>query len=260
MAQENTVDDVPLPEARPVSTSTPPVPPAATPAPTEPLDIALPRARPDPARPAAPDVKALPDDPEPDAAAPAKPLRLYQSACPALLAGTLQGEMLPPISDGQCGARSPLLITGVLVNGRMMPLSGGVTTSCGVASALPAWIGAIDGYVFAKDNTRVAEVLMGTSYMCRNVNNASSGNLSFHAFAEALDVSGFKLEDGRTVLVETGWGDALSPEGRLLRFAHDAACAQFSTMLGPEANAEHADHLHLDMGCHGKTCTARLCQ
>ena len=112
----------------------------------------------------------------------------------------------------------------------------------------------------ARDNTRIAEVVVGTSYMCRNVNNSSSGNLSFHAFADALDVVGFKLEDGRFVTVEGGWADALSSEGRLLRFAHDAACAHFTTVLGPEANAEHRDHLHVDLGCHGKTCTARLCE
>ena len=89
---------------------------------------------------------------------------------------------------------------------------------------------------------------------------AATANLSFHAFADALDVVGFKLEDGRFVTVEQGWSDALSSEGRLLRFAHDAACAHFTTVLGPEANALHRDHLHVDLGCHGKTCTARICE
>jgi hypothetical protein len=148
----------------------------------------------------------------------------------------------------------------VLANGRMVPLSGGVTTSCGMASALPGWIASIDGYLSAKENTRIKEVIVGTGYMCRNVNGASEGNLSFHGFAEAVDIVGFRLEDGRTVTVEGGWTDALSAGGRLLRFAHDSACATFTTTLGPEANAQHHDHLHLDLGCHGKTCTARLCE
>lgn len=270
-AQDATVS---LPKPRPPSTGTIDAPPAAgTP------DVPLPRTRPDADKadkadsPAAkPDTSAS-EDAIPEAAGPdghvvpedepqeaPKPARVYQSACPAVVAGQVEADTLPPIAENQCGARSPLALTGVLVNGRMVPVSGGVTTSCGVATALPAWAASIDAYLFAKENTRLDEVLVGTSYMCRNVNNAGSGNLSFHAFAEALDVIGFKLQDGRTVTVEGGWSDALSSEGRLLRFAHDSACTQFTTTLGPEANALHHDHLHVDMGCHGKTCTARLCE
>ena len=177
-----------------------------------------------------------------------------------MIAGVVEAELLPPIEDGQCRAQSPLSLSGVMANGRMLPLTGGVVTTCGRASAMPGWVASIDAYLFAKENTRIEAVIVGTSYMCRNVNNAAEGNLSFHAFADALDVVGFKLEDGRTVTVEGGWSDALSPEGRLLRFAHDSACVHFTTTLGPEANALHRDHLHLDLGCHGKTCTARLCE
>jgi len=274
MAQDATVEDVPLPKARPVSTSTPLSPGDPKPAEDATPGVPLPRERPDPdtvktppaetPRAAKTDTEddAPADDvaPDPEPAAPTAPPRVYQSACPALLSGQVEGKLLPPITDKQCGAQSPLSITGVLVNGKLVPVSGGVITSCGVATALPAWIGAINGYLFARENTQVTEVLVGTSYMCRNVNNGTSGNLSFHAFADALDIIGFKLEDGRTVTVEAGWSDALSSEGRLLRFAHDAACAQFTTTLGPEANAEHSDHLHVDMGCHGKSCTARLCE
>jgi hypothetical protein len=199
-------------------------------------------------------------DAPPEAPVAEAPPRDYRVACPAALQGRVEARMLPPIEDGQCGARSPLEVTGVLANGRMVPLSSGITTDCGMATALPEWIEAIDSYLMARDNTQVAELVVGTSYMCRNVNNASGGNLSFHAFADAIDVTGFRLEDGRTVTVEGDWGEATSPEGRLLRYAHGAACSHFTTVLGPEANALHRDHFHVDLGCHGKTCTARLCE
>lgn len=245
-------------------------PPLPRPRPAEATEPATPLPRTDP-RKAAPEVRpqALqpPADPaehiEPEAdGPPAAPqtLRIYQSMCPAVIGGEVEAEMRPPISDGQCQAQSPLAVTAVLVNGRTVPLSGEAVTSCGMATALPGWVTEVDSYLFARENTRVAEVIVGTSYMCRNVNNAADGNLSFHAFAEAVDVVGFNLEDGRTVTVEGGWSDALSAEGRLLRFAHDAACARFSTTLGPEANDLHKDHLHLDLGCHGTRCEARLCE
>jgi hypothetical protein len=267
-----------------VETTEPAAPPAATPAEqTSPAEDAapetpttpLPRPRPDPSKPkpeATPpadtgdkpaDAPADPTEhiaPDAEPAKPAEPPRVYQSACPAVISGQVEAKLLPPIADGQCVAQSPLSVTGVMANGRMVPISGGVQTSCGMASTLPDWVASIDNYLFAKDNTRIAEVIVGTSYMCRNVNNAKTGNLSFHAFAEAVDVVGFKLDDGRTVTVEGGWSDALSSEGRLLRFAHDSACSMFTTTLGPEANTLHRDHLHLDMGCHGGRCVARLCE
>lgn len=226
----------------------------------------IPRPRPEmPARPAAAPIRPDWTIRADDAAAPVAPVpvaapRDYQVACPAVLQGRVEARMLPPIAEDQCGTRSPLEVSGVLANGRMVPLSGGITTDCSMATALPEWVAAVDSYLMARDDTRVAEVVVGTSYMCRRVNNASEGNLSFHAFANALDVTGFRLEDGRTVTVERDWAGALSPEGRLLRYAHGAACSQFTTVLGPEANALHHDHFHLDLGCHGKACTARLCE
>ncbi len=129
-----------------------------------------------------------------------------------------------------------------------------------MATALPGWIGDVDRYLLATENTRIATVNVGTGYMCRNVNNGKTGNLSFHAFGDAVDVMGFTLEDGRTIDVKTAWPGTVPDGSQLIRFAHDAACTRFTTVLGPEADAQHQDHLHLDLGCHGKTCTARICQ
>lgn len=265
LAQDQTP---PLPKARPDTTTPAPVEEApadtAVAAPIVPLPRPRPSERPEPpaSESAKPDPATPASPPGDHVAEPEKPAepRVYQTACPSVLLGRVEAKALPPIADGQCHAQSPLALTGVLANGRIVPVSGGVETDCGVASALPPWIEAVDSYVASREDTRIQEVVVGTSYMCRNVNGAQSGNLSFHGFADALDVVGFKLADGRFVTVEGGWANATSPEGRLLRFAHDAACSQFTTVLGPEANAEHHDHLHVDLGCHGRTCTARICE
>ena len=263
-------DEIPLPKPRPDAIADT----VATPEPSPPADaIPLPRSRPDPApssEPAPADPTPAPDEPvrgEPEPAddepaAPAEPVppRIYQAACPAVLSGRVEARVLEPIAKNSCGERSPLEVTGLLVNGRMVPLSGAITTNCGMASLLPDWADDIDGYLFARENTRLARIVVGTSYMCRPRNNVSGADVSEHGFANALDVTGFELEDGRSIGLPEGWQDAASPEGRLLRFAHDAACARFTTTLGPEANALHHDHLHLDLGCHGRTCTARLCE
>jgi hypothetical protein len=38
-----------------------------------------------------------------------------------------------------------------------------------------------------------------------------------------------------------------TPQAKFLRRIHQAACRWFSTVLGPEANEEHRNHLHLDL-------------
>ena len=48
--------------------------------------------------------------------------------------------------------------------------------------------------------------IIGSSYACRNVYNLANGNLSQHAFANAVDLPMFVLADGRTVDVTHGWG------------------------------------------------------
>ena len=210
---------------------------------------------------AEPEVEAEPAPvAEPEADPVPEPERVYQVACPAVIMGLVEAEMAPPLSEGICGEQSPLVVTGVMSRGRMVPLSTPITTNCQMASALPDWVETVDGYAEAMLDSLIAQVDTGTSHMCRNRNNAEGGFTSEHGFANAVDVTGFTLEDGSSIGVEGNWLPATAPEGRLLRLAHDAACGGFTTVLGPEANAEHEDHLHLDLGCHGQTCTARICE
>lgn len=205
-----------------------------------------------------PDVAAPGEEPAPEAEP--RPDRVYQVACPAVIMGLVEAEMAPPLSEGMCGEQSPLVVTGVMSRGRMVPLSSPITTNCQMASALPRWAETVDGYAEAMLDSALAEISTGTSYMCRNRNNAEAGFTSEHGFANAVDVTGFTLVDGTRIAVEGDWLPAAAPEGRLLRLAHDAACSGFTTVLGPEANEEHGDHLHLDLGCHGTNCTARICE
>ncbi|GHA21219.1 extensin family protein [Devosia pacifica] len=186
--------------------------------------------------------------------------RIYQSSCPAVLSGLVTAEALPPIAEGRCVERSPLSVTAVEANGRTIALSSPATLNCEMATALPKWLEAVDGYAKSRENARLETLVIGTSQFCRPRNNIAGSDLSEHGFANALDVTGFQLSDGRTVSLPGDWTPARSAEGRLLRFAHGAACTNFTTVLGPEANALHKDHFHVDLGCHGSTCTAQICE
>ncbi len=189
-----------------------------------------------------------------------EPARIYQSACPALLRGRIEAELVAPISEaGICGEVSPLSVSGVLANGRMVALSSPATLNCEMATGLAEWAEALEGHIAAGTDSRLAAIEVSTSYFCRPRNNAEGADMSEHGFANALDVGALLLEDGQRLSVLEGWADD-GADGGVLRFAHGAACGIFTTVLGPEANAAHEDHFHLDLGCHGTSCTARLCE
>ena len=86
------------------------------------------------------------------------------------------------------------------------------------------------------------------TYSCRSI--ASSTRLSEHGYANAVDISGFVLADGRRITVSEGWnGDPASRA--FLRALQRSACRRFGTTLGPDYNAAHRDHLHMDMSGKG---------
>ncbi|HEY4199331.1 MAG TPA: extensin family protein [Devosiaceae bacterium] len=269
-------EDVPQPRPRPepgvlTQKTAPPAPLAA--AEPDSSNPPLPRPRPQDAASTEPAAEVpAPQAPAPPAGTPpgaqegqpAQPStepRIFQAACPAVILGEVEATMLPPISDDGAGEHAPLALKAVMARGQRVAVTGDVTTNCQMATALPHWADAIDGYLWARDKTHLKAINVGTSYMHRDrVTGSPNDTLSEHAFADAMDVTGFTLADGRTITVATGWTGSEQQGSRIVRFAHDAACSLFMTTLGPEANELHHDHLHVDLGCHGKACTYRLCE
>ena len=90
------------------------------------------------------------------------------------------------------------------------------------------------------------------SYSCRNV--AGSEHRSAHASANAIDVSGFVLADGRRITVAGNWADKSPAVQRFFSAIHTSACKRFGLVLSPDYNAAHRNHLHLQVGgrtaCH----------
>jgi len=93
------------------------------------------------------------------------------------------------------------------------------------------------------------------TYACRNIigNPLMAGRKSEHAHANAVDVSGFVLSDGRRITVLNDWRSD-GPTAQFLRVVRQSACKRFSTVLSPDYNVAHANHLHFDMGGRGGYC------
>lgn len=92
--------------------------------------------------------------------------------------------------------------------------------------------------------SRLVRIETFGSYNCRNV--AGTSRRSAHATGNAIDVSAFVLADGRRISVLGDWSSGTDSERRFLRVVHDSACKRFGTVLGPNYNAAHHDHFHLE--------------
>lgn len=186
------------------------------------------------------------------------PDRVYQNACPAIMSGEVQGELIPPLSEGTCGERSPLKITAI---GKDNPVkfSAPITTNCAMAGVLANWVVEIQKEAQKNFGAEIESITTGSDYQCRKVNNGHKGRVSEHAFANALDIVAFKFKNGKTTKLGSGW-KGKPEEQAFWASLHKVSCDRFMTVIGPDGDAAHQGNLHLDLGCHGKSCEARICQ
>lgn len=118
---------------------------------------------------------------------------------------------------------------------------------CPLAAGNYIWMREIDKAAQNRLGSGLKTVLHAGAYSCRRQVGNGSGQWSEHAFANAFDVMGFELEDGRVISVLKDWnGDA--DRKRFLRDVRNQACKIFRVTLSPDFNAAHADHFHVDMG------------
>lgn len=145
-------------------------------------------------------------------------------------------------AEGQCGFANAVAVTQ-----SSYPYSGAVRVSCPLAAALYVWEREVVTPAAARLESPVARIEMIGAYACRNVYGRETGRLSEHASANAIDVSGFRLENGRLITVAGDWRSE-GPDAAFLREVRDGGCGVFRTVLSPDYNQAHADHFHFDMG------------
>ncbi|MBF6038818.1 extensin family protein [Pseudomonas sp. P154a] len=140
------------------------------------------------------------------------------------------------------------LINTLRVQGGEVALSSSFLASCRLAVSFALFdrhvLQPAAQAVYGLAVTRVEHL---GSFACRNVYNRDKGRLSQHASANALDIAGFRLADGRTVSVLKDWPKD-NQDARFLRQVRDGACDLFSVVLSPDYNAAHHNHFHVDAG------------
>jgi hypothetical protein len=129
------------------------------------------------------------------------------------------------------------------------PASLGV--ACPVAAALALWQWEVVQPAAERHfRMRVSRIDHLGSYNCRRLYGRSSGDYSQHATADAVDIAGFRLADGTRISLVDDWSEG-GAKAAFLRDVRDGACDLFSTVLSPDYNAAHRDHLHLDQANRG---------
>jgi hypothetical protein len=124
--------------------------------------------------------------------------------------------------------------------------------ACPVAAALSLWEWNVLQPAAAKHfGAQVVGIDHLGSYSCRRIYGRSAGDWSEHATADAVDIAGFRLSDGTRISVLKDWNEGGS-KAAFLREARGGACRLFSTVLSPDYNAAHRDHLHLDEAKRGE--------
>jgi hypothetical protein len=165
--------------------------------------------------------------------------------CARVLAGTdMTYSVLPDKATGpQCG-----LFDAVTIERSASDVGQPFSLTCRAAVSFALW----EKHAVAPAAERhlaspVQRIEHFGSYSCRNVYGRPDATRSRHATAEAFDIAGFVLADGRRIRVLGDWNED-SEAANFLHDVRDGACRFFDGVLSPDHNAAHRDHLHLDRG------------
>lgn len=241
---------------------------------------------------------------------PAEVIQAREACMHSLRSISAEVTLLDPVKVDRCGTPAPVLLHSLGSNPKLT-FNPPITTNCRLMTALSEWNKRfLQPAAIRTFKSPVTAILGASSYACRNVYGLSSGNLSQHAFGNAIDIGAFELANDRLITVLHGWGPterdmrerlklgtAVSakpsgllatgrtetaklkdrepalkpaqaarpvptseqavnpaakptppaPEMSFLRSLRSGACGPFATVLGPEANDVHRNHLHFDL-------------
>lgn len=162
---------------------------------------------------------------------------------------TAQRAVFTPVEDrwygSACSTVGTVKLAALNTDSATISVTGLGPVTCAASTPFAAWARyGVDRAAQQILGSRLVKIETYGSYSCRNV--AGTSRRSGHASANAIDVSGFVLGDGRRITVLGGWNGGTPAERRFLRVVHDSACKRFGTTLGPNYNAAHENHFHLE--------------
>jgi hypothetical protein len=231
----------PLPPVRPPALS----PQAPHPAPSTPASP--PSA---PKLPSMPDARARPTQPEDTATCLAR-----------LAAAGVKAEAVPtpPLPLTDCGIDGPLRLSSItLASGAILDLPDRPILGCAFATVFADFAKNVIAPLGASMlGSPIASLSTGPGFECRGRNGVASAKTSAHGMGKAIDLATIVLADHRRIAAA---GQASPEETLFVQTMRRAACGWFTTVLGPGADAAHAEHFHFDIARHGNSDFYRICE
>lgn len=157
-----------------------------------------------------------------------------------------RGSIFDIAADRVAAGGACRLTNGVTLRKSSAPLDKPAVMSCQLALSIDDFkTFAVQPAAEKYFHRGVALIRHFGAYDCRNI--AGTRVVSQHATGRAIDIAGFDLDGGLRINVKDHW------RGRDARaqFLHEVArnaCALFNVVLTPDSNADHYDHIHLDIG------------
>lgn len=181
-------------------------------------------------------------------------------ACDAVEEGRVSGRPLKPVEDPAGCVVPEIYAISSAGSERGVELSPEARLNCAIASRLDSFVEEVVE-VAAREilESELTGLGIAGSYVCRTRNNRPGGDPSEHGKANAIDIARFTFADGRTISVAENWTDE-GETGHFLREVHAKACGPFTTVIGPDGDAYHRDHFHLDLQPRGAGGQTTFCQ
>jgi hypothetical protein len=195
-------------------------------------------------------------EPAPQAAPPEPEAPPEITACRRRLSPDLADiEALPPVNGlNGCGVDDPVSLIAVVGRDREhIAVVPPATLRCTMAAAVVDWIRDDVAPISRALGAPLKAIANFDSYDCRGRNRIKGAKLSEHGHGNALDVRGVLLANGKAFELTDR---AVSHDVREQLRA--ATCARFTTVLGPESDGFHENHVHVDLA--ERRSGYRICQ
>src|SRR5215467_11325541 len=174
----------------------------------------------------------------------ASPTPAPPSTCQVRLAKTAVFQALGTlVGSGDCGAPDAVQLQAILLlDQSKVALTPPATLRCPIAEQITEWVRNEVAPSLAEFGPPLRVLDNFDSYECRGRNRVRAAALSEHGRADAIDVRGFRLADGREINLTD-----ISAAKDLRAKIRASACARFSTVLGPGSDGFHEEHIYLDL-------------
>ena len=177
-----------------------------------------------------------------------------------LKAAEVEFQDLGSVTKEGCAVEGAIELDAVASPFGKVTFPGKPTLGCVFARQFTSFVrNAAAPLTFAYLRAKLTAIDTGAGLVCRTRYNAPGEKISEHAKGDAIDVTAFRLENGKALTVKDASASG-EIDGVWIKTIRATGCGYFTTILGPGSNEAHKDHLHFDYEMRGGNYNYRICE